>query len=388
MAIKRSSRLGKVALSAVTVALLAAAGCSSTARSEDGSNSGDAASSGQVSGIVADAQASVDEAVEAPAKIGVTEPLKSSPAQGGSIVYLKPDAAGGELPIPGLEEATKAIGWGFRTINFKLAEPATLVAGMQEALGYKPTAVVIPSSPIQVWQNQIPAYEQAGVKIVPLFLGQIEQNETVLGNLQGPADVAAAAKVVADYVIANSDGQGKALVVSAPDVPAEAAFADTVHKRLDECSDCSYTDLELTTPQLADGSGTRAVVSALQKDPSIGYIMNAYGPQLPGLPGALAAAGLSNKVKTVGYYGGPADFAAVKAGQVDAYTSVPFTYSAYQVVDIVLRDQQGIPFEPNDGGVPVQLFVEGTDFDVDAATNYDQPADALDQFKALWKVSD
>lgn len=347
---ERRSHTGKMLLGVVTVALFAAAGCSGAAQSTTEANSDLGANSEETSAVVASAQESVDKAMQTPTKIGVTEPLKTKPEPGGSIVYLKPDVATAEGPATGLEAATQAVGWGFRTINFKLAEPATLIAAMQEALGYKPTAVVVASTPIQVWQSQIPAYQQAGVKIVPIFMGQVDQSDTVLGNLVGPADVAAASKVVADYMISESKGEGKGLVVYAPDVPAEAAFADTVHNRLGECASCSYTDLELTTPQLADGSGTKAVISALQKDPTISYIVNGYGPQLPGLPGALSAAGLSSKVKIIGYAGGPADFAAIKAGQIDAYTGTPYIYSGYQILDVVLRNQQGIPFEPADGG--------------------------------------
>lgn len=373
-------RLACVGLSAAMIVGLAGCGGPDEAAGEPKTGAGTTADS-----LIKESTSNVERASRPVSEILVKEPLGQEPPADGLIVYLQPDLATAEGPGIGIKRATQALGWDYKSIQVDIAEPSTLVAGMKDALQYDPTAVVLVTTPIQVWQGQIPAYEKAGVKIVPIFQ-QTEQTDTVIANVVGPEDVARAGTAVADYLISDSEGAGRGLVVYAPDIASEAEFAKSVHERLDDCDGCGSIDLELTAAQLGDGSGTSAVISALQKDPEIDYILNGYGPQLPGLTGALKSAGMAGKVKITGYAGGPTDFEAISKGDMDAYTATPYIYSGYAAVDAVLRSLQDMPVDPDAGGVPLRLVTKDQNFDVAAMSEYEEPEDALDQFKELWGI--
>jgi len=298
------------------------------------------------------------------------------------------DAEACKTPEKGLADGTKLIGWKYSTINWKLTDPATLVAAMQQALQLKPTAIVIPSTPQAVWQSEVKPYEAAGVKIIPIFgSSDLKDGGAVIGNLASDAPLLAA-QSVSDYVIVKSAGSAKSLVVSSPDVPSETSFVDALQKDFAaNCTGCKSSPLNLSLAQFGSGGGTSAVVSQLQKDPSIKYVINAYGPQLPGLTSALAAAGLSGKVTVAGYSAGTAEFQGVKDKQFGAYVGVAYRYVGILVVDLLLRDQEGMSYDPTDGGVVSQIFTSDSTFTVDDAVNFAAPADMDTQFAKLWLVS-
>jgi ribose transport system substrate-binding protein len=379
---------------AVAAAALALVGCSSSGGgSSTAANSGQSATSASTSGssagnsVVSTAQAFVSKYLAAPTKIGVTQPLKSKPVPGQLMVYCQIPFPTAELVGTAMKVALNSIGWTYKVINVDLANPATVVSCMQQALQYKAKAVVVTDFPEQVWQSVVPAYEKAGAYIVPEYIGHITDTKTILGNLNGPSDLELGGKLVANFVIAKSDAKAHALQVFAPDNPAEAGFSNAVKATFAKtCPGCKSTDLDLTEAQLGNGTGTPAVVSAIQRDPSINWIINSYGPQLPGLHGALSAAGLAGKVHITGYGASATDFAAVKAGQYDAYPGNSYQYSGWTAVDVVLRAEQGISFPPDDGGAPIQLFVKGSDFNVANATVFNVPSDVAAQFEKLWLV--
>ncbi len=377
---------------ALAVCGLVLAGCSSLGSGTGGTGSSTASasgSSGAADPAVAAAQKSVDQAINPPATIGVTEPLKTAPSRGGSIIYFLCDVVTCKPPGEGIQAATKAIGWSYRALTWQYANPQTLIAAMTQAINYKPTAVVVPSAPIAVWQSMIPKLTAAGIKIVTFGESVATPPSPILGNVAGPISVKEQAADLFNWMIADSKGNKiHALLVTAPDVPTEKLLGDDIKTSLPSCSSCKVTDLDLTTAQLAGSTAaTTAVVSSLQKDPSINYILNGYGPQLSGLSGALAAAGLTHQVRVAGYTGGAEEFAGVKAGQYAAYTAWNGTYGGWLATDMILRDQQGISFKPADGEVPSQLFVSGTDFNVNDAVNFQAPAGYPQQFLKLWKVS-
>ena len=103
-----------------------------------------------------------------------------------------------------------------------------------------------------------------------------------------------------------------------------------------------------------------------------------------GLPAALKAAGLSDKVTIVGQGGGSLNFADMQAGSIDAL--VPFdTYTVdYLMLDALARQWAGVPLV--DAGPPYWLVKKDT-VPADTSKAFPVVEDYEAQWKALWGKS-
>jgi ribose transport system substrate-binding protein len=380
---------GSSGTSAAAATTAAAAGGAATtagggaATTAGGGAATTAAASGG-SGGVAEAQAATEKNLQEPTAIPLTEPLKEKPAAG-KFVWMQCDVNQCKDIGDGLKAATEAIGWDYKSYTYQSADPATLVAAMKQALQDDPTAVGVTGLPPAVWQNVIADYKAAGVPIVTGYIGDQEYDDTLIGQVGGSPDVKAYADMIANWVVADSDGSAKVLLQSVNDFPILKVFSDEYKAKTEElCPDCDVTEINNTIAQLGTAV-VPSIVAAVQKDPSIKYVVTVNGPFVTGLRSALDAAGLSD-VKIAGESGDVTNLTNVKAGKESAFTALALHYGAWAMVDMVLRHMQGIDFDPDgDGGLPKQLLTKDVDFEI--ANSYDKPADYADQFKKLWLVA-
>ena len=127
------------------------------------------------------------------------------------------------------------------------------------------------------------------------------------------------------------------------------------------------------------------IVAGLQREPDIEYVVTPTSSFITGLPSALAAAGMTDRVKIASGAGTPQTLSNIQAGTEHATTGYAVAYSMWTTLDIMLRDMQGMDFEPHgNGGMPTQLLTQDVDFET--SYNYDKPSDWRDQFKQLWQV--
>jgi ribose transport system substrate-binding protein len=199
------------------------------------------------------------------------------------------------------------------------------------------------------------------------------------------ANDAAMGKIVAKYFVADSGGKGNALLEHVPAYPILGGFTDAFTAEVkSSCPGCSVKFVNVTIPQLAAGQLVSTVVGALRQNPSANYLVFDDGPFATGINSALAAAGLS-KVKIIGEAGDPTNLAALRSGTQAAWTGYSAAYETYQDMDAMLRDAEGMPIPVAQEGVqPTQLLTKAN---VGPTTDWNYPIDALQQFKALWKIS-
>ena len=92
----------------------------------------------------------------------------------------------------------------------------------------------------------------------------------------------------------------------------------------EDCPGCAVTVVNNTIAQTGSGEVVGTVVAAVQRDPSIDYVITGTGGQVfTGLAAALDAAGLGDQVKIGGGAGTPTNLTNVQAGTEDAYTLIP-----------------------------------------------------------------
>jgi ribose transport system substrate-binding protein len=397
--IHRHRRVPAVALAlAVTAALAAGCGSSSssssssaaaptaaTATSAETSTSAGtstSASAGGGSGLSA-ATAFVKKYSSAPTSLTNMQPLKSKPPTGKTLVFLQCSLAQCQDIDNNLKVAVKALGWNLKTIDFDSSQSSALVAGLQTALNYHPVAVAMISDPYATWKQVIPAYQKAGVKIIPMTVGAVPISSTVPVNIGGPKFYSLLGQVMANWFIADSDGKGSAVFANAPEfqVFAELAsgFNSTIKKN---CPACKISTVNQSISDI-ENSNVAPIVSAVQRDSSIKYVLTSDGANILPLPSALKTAGLSD-VKIAGATPTIDNEAALLSGTESAWAAVSFTIAAWQVVDSAARSVEGMKIPEEDGGLSTQILTKSNVGK--PSTDYIAPSNYQAQFEKLWKV--
>jgi ribose transport system substrate-binding protein len=338
------------------------------------------------SGGLAEAAANVAKYSALPTTLGITTPLPGPPVKGKTVVFLQcevPQCADGGN---GFRAAAAAVGWKTQTLTWKTTDPASLISDMQQALTLnpKPYAVSISGLPQAVWAPEVPAYQKAGVLLIPWSLGPVTINSTVIAEILSPQDIEFQGKLLADWFITDSGGTGKVLVQDVPQYPSideETVGFETEVKAL--CPGCTMTRLDVTGTQVASGGVTPAIVSALQRDSSIQYIMSADIALAAGLPAAMKAAGLS-KVKILGGAATPIDEQNVRDGTDAVVMKNDLVIAGWLMIDVLLRKAAGVSFTPNDGGEPQQILTKATIPPANSTALV--PANYPELFKTLWHV--
>ena len=174
----------KASLASLAVIAIAVSACSSSGNGGSASSTGNPGASGTGAsggaGLAA-AKAATEKNLQEPTSIPLTEPLTSRPPTGKTFVFMKCELQC-QVEADAIKQATAALGWTYKEVAFQDSDPATLVAGMKQALVYHPAAVGIPALPEAVWQSVIPAYKTAGVLIVTNMAGPMNYDDTVIGQ--------------------------------------------------------------------------------------------------------------------------------------------------------------------------------------------------------------
>jgi ribose transport system substrate-binding protein len=336
---------------------------------------------------VAAAQAAVSSRLAAPTSLAVTQPLKARPPAGKTIVSLQCDAGSQCLVVnDSVKAATAAVGWNFRSIPFQLANPATLIAAMQQALQVpNVVGVVFFGLPEAVWASEVPAYQNANVALIPGSAGPLTPSPVVPAGMEGPGDTTAHGVDIGNYFIADSGGTGTVLDVNVPAIPSTASMSSSFTNTVaGHCGQCKVQELDVTLAQVGANQVVSAVEAALQRNPSINYVLSVQGGFTDGLPAALRSIGES-KVKIIGTYPTIATEQDIVNGSVQAFTLTSYSILGWNAVDIALRFSEGMAMTPGVGEGPRQILTKsnlGT-----PATSIDRPANYQDLFKALWHVS-
>ena len=126
------------------------------------------------------------------------------------------------------------------------------------------------------------------------------------------------------------------------------------------------------------------MVSALRSNPDADYVGFDVGPFAAGIDSALAAAGLTDKVKIIGEAADEAAIAALKSGKHAAWTGFDPVYSTRVMMDAMFRDTLGMPIDQEKSGLQTTQIL--TPDNVGDYSTWSEPQDALDQFKALWQL--
>ena len=393
----RARALAALVVAVAIAAALTACGSSSSSSSTNSTTSAsDAAATSPAAGAssgVATAQAKLEQYEAIPTKIVQTQSLTSSPPTGKTLVMLGTADPGNVLIQKNLGALAKLAHWNYSQVSYDPANIGTFNSAIQTALAKHPNYVAeagLPSRPAP------PPAQSAGAKWMITAVYPVTVKPPIIALSNAYENDAEMGRVLAYYFVADSGGKGNAVILQ-EHVPRNCnvldafthAFTATVKSpRLA----CKTQFVNITLPDVAAGKISSDVVSALRSNPSVSHprstsrsISSAANPTSP--PNA---AGLSGKVKIIGQAADAAAISGLKSGQQAAWQEIG-SHPAYQslaMFDSMFRDLEGLPMnEAHEGLQPTQILTKANINSVNIKNGFWKPAaDALQQFKVLWKM--
>jgi hypothetical protein len=336
---------------------------------------------GASGGSVAAARKLATAALVTPAKLSNTTPLTSKPKKQ-TIVWLMCENQACKDQGAGLQAAAKVLGWNFKQVNYLSSDSSTLITAMRTALQYHPLAVALSGIGESEWLVEEKAYAAAGVKIIPtVTTANISATvPVVIGNFS------ASGRVMGDYFVANSNGNGGAVIVNLPAFPVLTQYAGGVQAEVKaNCPNCQTSVFNGTFTQLVGGQFVPGIVTALKENPTYKYVIVAADLLTPTLPSALKTAGLGY-VKILGGQPDPSDIVNIQTGTEVAATNLNNILIGWEIGDAAARISEHMRIPGGDGGVPFQLLTKANLTQGSNINRYAVPTGFIAKYKVLWHV--
>ena len=195
--------------------------------------------------------------------------------------------------------------------------------------------------------------QDAGAKWVLTSVHPVDVKDPIIVDANAYANDELMGKVLADFFISDSKGKGNIVIEHVPAYPILEGFTDGFQAEVKElCPDCKVKIQDITIPDLTAGKVPSVMVSALRSNPDADYVGFDVGPFAAGIDSALAAAGLSDKVKVIGEAADEAAIAALKSGKQTAWTGFDPVYSTRVMMDAMFRDTPRHADRPGEVGAP------------------------------------
>ncbi len=382
----RSGRRFTLGAVAVTATLLLAA-CGGSDSSSDGT--GASGGGGSDSAGVAEAQKIVDQYKEPPTWQGPDAPVDISGLSGKKVTYI---SVSNSIPVLKYwsEEVTK-LAKDNAGVELDVVDAKGSVdeanKGFQQAIASKADAIVLVAFSTDLFKTQIADAKAAGIKVITAQSG-------IPGKLDGGQDAEVSfdyelvGKLIGDWVVADSDGKGKGLVITSDDVPASQPQAQATlaeFKRL--CPDCDMKTEDVQIPQW-EASIPTLFQTTINTDPERTYLLPLYdGQALSGL-GAIRTAGAGEKVSVGAFNATPGIVEQLKDPSSGLKLDIggQNEWWAYACADTIFRVLSGTePVENYQVGLRIfdtdnADLIEGKD----ELAWYGDDADYAGEFAKLW----
>jgi ABC-type sugar transport system substrate-binding protein len=366
---------------------LAIAACSSSGStsSSSGSTSSATASSGSGSANIAAAKAYEAQWLSSPTSIGISTPLKSKPATGKLIVGLDSGLGSAVVLAKYWAQAAAALGWKYKDLNSG-GTPTSQQAAMDSAIQLNPAGIVTSGIPNSTLSTQLALAASKGIWVNSSADTSSPSGAMFDTSIANPAQLAQWGKMVAAYVVVQSNGKAVIQDFSLPVFPIlldfDTAFIAAIKVW---CPACKVTQ----NPQTAAAIGTttpQAVVSAVTRNPSTNWLIFDLGDLAAGVNSALSAAGLHG-LQIGGLTADTPNIQALKNGTQDVWTAYSLPVVAYRQMDSLARKFEGMPTLI--AALPTQLMTQQNVNSLveDSQGNYVGVANFSSQFLTLWHVS-
>ena len=336
----------------------------------------------------AEATVSVSDLLDSPTSIGPRTPLSATPEAGKTLIWIECPTPGCVLVGNGITDAAAHLGWTVDRIGHDLTPEGTAGA-MAQAVAQNPDAVLISGSVNAFYEDSLAELNERGVPVIDSSsvneVGGADNG--IYGMVQGIPQTTAYGQILASWIVADSGGNASVLVFNVPDVPVLTGFSAGIGEVIAEtCANCTVEIVDVSFADLLGGNVPGLVVSALQANPDAGYVACGFGDLCIGVTGAIAEAGLADRVKLTGALPNAGNFGAIAAGEEAAFVAAPEYMIGWRKVDILAAFFAGDDLgEAQTALLPMQVITpETTGIVRDGAGNYIGVADYEAQFLARW----
>lgn len=334
-------------------ALLAACGGSddstSSSATTSSTGSGEAATtetasneSGDEGGGVAGVPAPV---TEPPTEFPIKTPLKETPAPQ-NFTWLACS-----LPIcqealsDGYHEATDALGWPIKQINYDTLKAAD---GVQTALNQNPDFIAITGIPPAAFEAQA---KEAIQKEIPILSGYDttppEPDKNGLYYQYGNSEaIGLEGEEIAKWIVQDSGGKANVVTLTIGEYPILTAEIEGIERIFEKCPECSIDTLSVTAEEVGEGKVSSKLVAYLQSNPDTDYVEYSFSDLATGAQAALKGAGLDEKITQVGVNATAPIITEITKGEQAAWTLQPSRYGDWLSLDVASRLALGMPLEP------------------------------------------
>jgi ribose transport system substrate-binding protein len=384
------ARMRKISAAVIAVtSALAIAACSSsssTSGSNTGSSTSATAGSGSANGAdIAAAKAYEQQFLTAPTSIGISTPLNAKPASGKLLVGLDSGLGSATVLAKYWAQAAADAGWQYKNL-ISGATPTAQQAAMSSAIQLNPAGILTSGIPIATISTQLALAKQKGIWVNTSASTDSPSGAMFDTSIASPAQLAQWGKMVAAYVVVQSNGKAVVQDFSLPVFPILLDFDTAFIAALKQwCPACKVTQ----NPQQASAIGTttpQAVVSTVTRNPSTNWLIFDLGDLATGVNAALAAAGLHG-LHIGGLTADTPNIAALKSKTQDVWTAYSLPIVAYRQVDSFARKFEGM--STLNAALPTQLLTQDNvnSMVADSQGNYVGVANYRSQFLTLWHVS-
>jgi ABC-type sugar transport system substrate-binding protein len=235
-----------------------------------------------------------------------SEKIAEIPA-GKKVYYVQCGVSACEEIRVGIAAAAEKLGWKLEITTHK-DTPDTVAAAFDAAIAAKPDVVLTSGNPREWFAPQLKTLEEAGVPVIAWSIPEsYEAGQGIVANLLTGDDYYFYGVLMADYASQKS-AKKNVLFVGLPTFPVlslvQNGFKDEIAKA---CPDCKVDTMEVAVTDLGTNLPGQ-IVSKLQANPDLDFIVYAFGGMLFGVPEAIEAAGLLDQAKAISQAGGTLNF--------------------------------------------------------------------------------
>ena len=270
----------------------------------------------------------------------------------------------------GAAEPGKLLGWNVLEFPYDYGKgPSDVVSALTAAIGADPDVIAISQGfGDALVQEQVDAAVESGIKFINI--GSSEDSPGYSACIQCTPSMEANGLDLANVMLADAGAPTSVGIVTDKNYSALVSMAEGVQNTIEENGE--GTTSELVELNLSDNPAANAsrLVSFLQRNPDVEYLVYTTPSLLPGASSALAAANI--EVKTIAPNPtSDGELELLMSGDVDIWTAAESGEGAWmwRVVDAAARALQGAPIEPKmPVGIPRVItaeesgsFVDGSD---------------------------
>lgn len=381
----RSRRAASVALSAIAATAAMVLGACSTPASTTPASTAGAATTGAPAadaGLTA-AKAQVLASSTRPTQINVKTPLTKPVPAGKSIIFISCGTPTCAQESDIIKSATDKLQWTLETINTD-GSPEQNKSAWDTAVRKTPTAILYTATDRTIIDSQLKAAAAANIFVSACCT--IDPPKDGLNYVIGDANTnKVVGKDLAALAAVNNNGSGSVLYVDLPVFPILGAVKGAYSDGLSTyCSACKTVSLDLTLASIGKDAPDK-IVSSVRANPDIKTVVLSVDAIGIGLPAALKAAGLSDKVYVVGEGPVPSTLTEIKEGLRGPSNVFPYYESMYSMVDAVARHVVGDPVAPT--GEPSNWVVTKDTVPAGDSGIFWLVTDGQAQFYKIWGVS-